>query len=102
MNIKFKTLLIGADDEDSWLCNLKHSKIKVERKLYSDFELKEKYSYFKLDSRWPFWFDTEEGKNICYELVYIEEVDNYTEDIINNRSYIIFFENEERKYFRDE
>ena len=40
MKLTFQGVLIGADDEEAWLCDLKHSKIKIERKLYSNLQFK--------------------------------------------------------------
>lgn len=99
MTITFKSILIGAEDEEKWLCNLKHAKIKIERNLYSNTELKEKYNYFKLDSRWPFWFDTEDQKVICYELSYVENIEEYNEKKLEEAKNRIFNECERLIYF---
>ena len=90
MKITFEAILIGADDEELWLCNLNHEKIKIKRQLYSEKELKEKYTYFNYDSRHIFWFDTEKYNNICYELIYDDEIENITDEKLNDKIDEIF------------
>lgn len=90
MKITLESILIGADDTELWLFNFNHKNIKFKRQLYSEKELKEKYSYFKYDSRYSFWFDEEKYHNICYELIYNEEMESTTDEILYNRIEEIF------------
>lgn len=99
MKIKFEALLTGAEAEDIWLCDLKHSKLKKERKkIVFGIRIGKKYNYLKRDSRWDMWFDTEESQYICYELIYIENVKELSEKDLVDKKISIFKECEKLTY----
>ncbi len=99
--ITFCGLLLGPEKEDNWLCQLNHSNISIIKKKYTFEQLEERYKYFRLDSRWPFWFDGEDGLIVCYEINYSVEVkkieddklDILYEEIFNNCKKLIYFIN---------
>lgn len=97
--VTFCGLLLGPEKLDDWLCEFKHSKISVRKKKYTFEKLEEQYKYFRLDSRWPFWFDSENGLLICYELNYNVEVENLDETSLDKLYEEIFKECKKLIYF---
>lgn len=97
--ITFCGLILGPEKSDDWLCKFKHSKISIHRKRYTFEKLEKQYKYFRLDSRWPFWFDSENGLLICYELNYNVEVENIDENSLDKLYDEIFKECKKLVYF---
>ncbi len=89
MNIKYIGILYGINDED--ICKIKQKNIKIERKLYSNIELINKYDSIKINNNLLFRFDTIKGKNICYEITYEKNYDiGKTDEEIQNEIFEIY------------
>ncbi len=98
MNIKYVGILYGANDED--ICKIKQKNIKIERKLYSNRELINKYDSIKINNNLLFRFGSAEGKNICYEITYEKNYDmEKTDEEIQDEILEIYRECKERIQF---
>ena len=97
--ITFCGLLLGPEYMDKWLCKLEHSKITITKQLYTFEELEEKYKFFKMYSRWPVWFDSENGLLICYEINYNVEVEDFEDNKLDELYEEIFKECKKLIYF---
>lgn len=98
--ITFCGLLLGPEKEDDWLCQLEHSNISIIKKKFTFEKLKEQYNCFRMYSRWPVWFDSEDGLLVCYEINYIvnvekidDKLDVLYDEIFNKCKKMVYFIN---------
>lgn len=100
MKIELRGILFGIKESD--IQKLNHSEIRIERNLLTNIELKDKYESIKINNNLLFDFDTEKGKNVCYEIIYEKSYketlskENTNDEIYNMYMYchkLIYFVN---------